>query len=166
MPRSVPPSSACILAVLLACFAVGGCGEDGLGGFSGALLSITGFEAVNVVNGTDREVSGTVAVTDPNGSEILEDSFRLKPESEEDGWFQFNLSVEGDPAVATYEAAFSEPGSYRVSVRLDGGSSLEKTVEITAPSKQRLLVVLNRNQEPPIQVIRMPNPGEEMPIRG
>jgi len=111
-------------------------------------------------------VSGTVAVTDPNGSEILEDSFRLKPESEEDGWFQFNLSVEGDPAVATYEAAFSEPGSYRVSVRLDGGSSLEKTVEITAPSKQRLLVVLNRNQEPPIQVIRMPNPGEEMPIRG
>lgn len=121
---------------------------------------MTGFEAVNLVNGTERDVSGTLTITDPGGGAVLEESFQLEPDAEEDGWFQINLSVDGDPAVATHEAPFADTGQYDVTMRLDDGDAHEESVEITAPSEQRLLVVLHEDEESPIQVVRMPNPDE------
>jgi len=128
------------------------------------ILSGTGFETVNVANGTDRTVSGTFAVTDPTGHQVLADSFRLEPE--EDGGVQVNLTVEDVRSLATYEAAFQEAGGYSVSLELDepigGARSFEKTVEISNPEKQRMLVLLDPDEdEAAVRVIRLPNPDEE-----
>ncbi len=127
------------------------------------VLSGTGFEKVNVANGTDRAVAGTVALTDPSGREVLADSFRLEPD--EDGGVQVNLTVDDAPALATYDAAFRAAGRYSVSLELDepidGSQTVEETVEITAPDQQRVLVVLGTDEEGPVEVTRLPNPDEE-----
>lgn len=163
MRRSALRSGTCILAVLLLCLTASGC-DEGVDGFVDLLLSGTGFGKVNIANGTDRTVSGSFVVTDPTGREVIADSFRLEPD--EDSGFQVNITVEDEPALATYDATFREAGDYSVSLELDepiGGSrSLEKAVEITDPEKQRLLVVLAPDEaEGAVQVVRLPNPEEE-----
>jgi hypothetical protein len=162
MPRSALRSSTSLCAILLCCLTVAGC-DEGVEGFVDWVLSGTGFEKVNVANGTDRSVSGTLTVTDPAGRQVLADSFRLEPD--EGGGFQVNLTVADEPALATYDAAFQEAGRYSVSVELDepldGARSFENTVEISAPEKQRLLVVLAPDEEAAVQVIRLPNPESD-----
>lgn len=163
MRRSALSLSARCLAVLLLGLTVGGC-DEGVEGFVDMVLSGTGFEKVNVANGTDRTVAGTVALTDPSGREVLADSFRLEPD-EDGGGVQVNLTVDDVPALATYDAAFRAAGRYSVSLELDepidGSQTVEETVEITAPEQQRVLVVLGTDEEGPVQVTRLPNPDEQ-----
>lgn len=162
MHRSALRSSASLFVILLFCLTVAGC-DGGVEGFVDWVLSGTGFEKVNVANGSDRPVSGTLTVADPVGRQVLADSFQLEPD--EGGSFQVNLTVEDEPALATYNAAFQEAGSYDVSLELDepldGARSFEKMVEVSAPEKQRLLVVLAPDDEAAVQVVRLPNPEEE-----
>jgi hypothetical protein len=163
MRRSPLHSSARILAVLFLCLAASGCDES-VEGFVDLILSGTGFEKVNVANGTDRTVTGSFVVTDPTGREVLADSFRLEPDK--DGGFQVNLTVEDEPALATYDATFQEAGTYSVSLELDepigGTRSFKKTVALSDPEKQRVLVVLSSEEETAVQVVRLPNPEEDV----
>jgi len=89
----------------------------------------------------------------------------VAPWNRKAGHNQFNLFVEGDSAFATYDAVFSTSGRYDVSVDLDEQigevDSREASVEITSPTDQRLLGALVPDQEPTIQIIRMPEFEEE-----
>lgn len=162
MYRSAAPSLAWIPAILLGGLVIVGCGDDALEGVLDNILSRTGFEKVNVANATNRTVSGTLTVTGPDGVNVLTEAFQLGPS--ENG-LQFNLSVEDDSAFASYDAVFSASGRYDVSVTLDeqigGVDTRETSVEMTSPTEQRLLVALVPDQEPTIQIIRIPTPEEK-----
>jgi len=162
MFRQHSRSTVWLLTVLLIGLTATGCGEDGAEGFVNWMLSSTGFEQVSVANGTDREISGTVRITDPNGGEVLSEQFHLGRGERN---VQFNLSAADDTAFATYQATFAEPGRYGVSIELDQEvaqtRSLQDTVEITAPEKQRLLITLDPTREPPVHILRLPDPEEK-----
>lgn len=162
MYRSAAPSLAWISAVLLGALVIVGCGDDVLEGVLDSILSRTGFEKVNVANATNRTVSGTLAVTGPDGGKVLTEAFQLGPS---ESGLQFNSSVEDDSAFASYDAVFSASGRYDVSVTLnepiEGVDARDASVEITSPTDQRLLVALAPDQEPPIQIIRIPTPEEQ-----
>lgn len=158
------PLGRSLLIIGIFLLSTGGCDDSTVESLTNVLLSTTGLETVSVVNGTDREVSGMLVVTDPSGNRILDDSLRLSPD-QDGGGIQFNLSVEGEPALATYDTTFPETGSYEVSLDLSEPvgrvQSFKKTLVITAPDEQRLLVVLNPDEDPGVEAFRLPNPEKE-----
>lgn len=95
-------------------------------GSATALVSLAGCSAVvdfladfalqdvNVFNGADQSVSGTIEITDSDGEVVLEEEFDLEEEPE-DG----EETDQENPALVQYDDVFGDEGDYEVTVALD-----------------------------------------------
>lgn len=69
------------------------------------------LEDVNVVNGSDHPVDGSIRVIGPGGSELLDDDFHLEPEDDADD--------ADEESGAGFSSVFEDAGGYVVHVALD-----------------------------------------------
>ncbi|WP_090507765.1 hypothetical protein [Natronorubrum sediminis] len=69
------------------------------------------LEEVNVFNGADEPISGTIEIVDPDGDVALEESFDLERDRDGDD--------EDNDGAAFYDDTWSEAGEYEVSVELE-----------------------------------------------
>ncbi|QCC61788.1 hypothetical protein NP511_21830 [Natrinema thermotolerans] len=108
------------------------------------------LEQVNVFNETDRRVAGSIAVGDPAGETVLDETFDLAPsESENDN--EGSASGDDEQSVAVYDDVWGDAGSYEVTVELtdteiDGRSRASETVTISDPDEQLLGVALGSEE--------------------
>lgn len=101
------------------------------------------LEDVNVFNGTDQKLSGSIDVLDPNGDIVLEEDFDLPSSEGEDG--DGNESEEADEeSIGIYEDVLTDSGEYTVSIELDreigGESGATETVEVADPEEEHVMV--------------------------
>ena len=94
------------------------------------------LEDVNLFNETDRRLTGSITVTDPEGSTVLDEMFSAEPASDDE--------VDED-AGASYADVLTVAGSYTVSVELDepveDETTAEATVEIEDPNEEHIIIV-------------------------
>ncbi|NUC73824.1 hypothetical protein HTZ84_16200 [Haloterrigena sp. SYSU A558-1] len=76
-------------------------------------LADMALQEVNVFNGADESVSGTIEVVDPDDETVLEETFDLEASSEDDE------SDENTEATAQYDDVWTDSGDYEVTVALD-----------------------------------------------
>jgi len=93
---------------------------------------------VNVFNGTDQRVSGSVTVSGPDGETLLDETFEL---------VSSNTESNDGQSSAVFDDVWAGTGSYEASVELDdvtidGESQATETVEITDTDEQMLAVVV------------------------
>ncbi|WP_236995952.1 hypothetical protein [Natronorubrum daqingense] len=69
------------------------------------------LEEVNVFNGADEPITGTIEIVDPDGEVALEESFDLERDRDGDD--------EDNEAAAFYDDTWSDAGEYEVSVELE-----------------------------------------------
>ncbi len=120
-----------------------GCGTI-VNSLAGAIL-----DDVNVLNGTDQQLTGTITVTDPAGETVLEDSFDVRPDGEND-----TGSTESEEETqAIFSEVFTETGEYRVTVELDADSTINgnqtdtQTVEVTNTEEEHIMVLLGATDD-------------------
>jgi hypothetical protein len=114
------------------------------------------LEDVNLFNQTSQQLTGTITVTDPAGETVLEKSFEIQPETDDEG--EANGSEDGsetngsedavdEESGATYGDVFTEAGSYTVSAAmdddtpLDGETAAERSVDVADPAEEHIVVV-------------------------
>ena len=125
-----------------------------LAGCSTVMDLLAGFvlSDVNVVNATDRHVSGSITVTDPGDDVVLDDRFDLEPEADED-------EDEDRDTMSTYDGVLTDPGEYTVAVEMDEGDEIdgeratEETVEVSEPDDEHVLVILGGEEAIRVEVI-------------
>jgi hypothetical protein len=111
--------------------AVAGCTEGTINWFADKV-----FKQVNVLNNTDRELNGSIAVTGPDGETVLDETFSIDAEEQD-------VDEEGS---GVFGDVWTTEGSYEVSVELDDpvddvtGDS--ETVSISEPDNEILVVVV------------------------
>jgi|GEM_PF-573551 len=93
---------------------------------------------VNVFNGTDRRIAGSIAVSGPDGDSRLDETFELISSQTDSG--------DGQSATV-YDDVWDGAAAYEVDVELDGSevegvSEATETVEIDSPDEERLAVVV------------------------
>jgi len=109
-----------------------GCSE--LLDFFGELV----LEDVNVFNTTKQRVTGSITVTNPAEETVLDTTYDIPPEQDS----------ESEDSATTYGGVFTAVGTYTVSVTLEEGPgtdaaiTAERTVEVTDPSEQHIVVAL------------------------
>lgn len=95
------------------------------------------IDQVTVFNPTPQEVAGTLSIRGPDEDEIFVRRFVLDPGKEE-------------ATLVTYQDVLEQPGEHTVSLeleqRVNGTTSLEKTMHVTNPDVQRLYVDLGREE--------------------
>lgn len=94
------------------------------------------LEDVNLFNETDRRLTGSITVTDPEGATVLDEMFSAEPASDDE--------VDED-AGASYADVLTVAGSYTVSVELDepveDETTAEATVEIDDSDEEHIIIV-------------------------
>jgi hypothetical protein len=114
-------------------------GTTAVAGCSSAVDFLAGMvlEDVNVLNGGEQDLAGSVEVAGPDGSLVLEDRFDLVPD--DDG--------AGEDAQATYDGALTDSGEYTVTLELDNGNEdalddrvIEDSVEVAEPDDEHVIV--------------------------
>ncbi|ELY68993.1 hypothetical protein CYV19_08705 [Natronobacterium gregoryi SP2] len=112
------------------------------------------LDDVNVFNGTERELSGSIEVTDPDETVVLEERFEVVPDDDDD-----DDDVNEDSGEV-YGDVFTDDGEYVVSIELDDGSEIDgertadETVEITDVEEDHVAVLLGADGAPdPISVV-------------
>jgi len=126
----------------------------GLAGCTDIMNSIAGaiLKDINVLNGTDQERSGSVAVIDPNGKTQLAESFTVAPSSNDEG------DTDDPSSTPAYGDVFTDAGEYTVTVDLDsainGTSSREASVTVDNTDDQHIIVSLGAEGAPsPIEIL-------------
>jgi len=116
-----------------------------LGGCSAIreFTSDVALQEVNVFNTTDQQLQGSIEVVDPAGDTVLEETFDLEHEQDQNS---------GGVLGAT--------GAYSVSVELrnteiDGSSRATETVSVDDTDEQRIGVVFNASEEHDPIVVRV-----------
>lgn len=99
---------------------------------------------VNIVNGGEGTVAGRFAVDGPSGRNLLRKSYRLS-------------GTKGDSAYVTYNDVLKEAGRYAISVTIPSSEgtpedSVQKTVQITAPKKEHVMLKLDKGSNQPIEI--------------
>lgn len=106
-------------------------GATAVAGCSSAVDFLAGrvLEDVNVLNGAERHLAGSVEVTDPDGSLVLEDRFDLASDDDED-------------AQATYDDVLTGSGEYTVALELEDEDDrvIEDSVEVADPETEHVMV--------------------------
>ena len=108
---------------------------------------------VNVLNGTDKEQSGSVTVVDPNGETQLSESFTVAPSDNDE-----EEDTDEPSSTPAYGDVFTESGEYTVTVELDSAinetSSREATVTVDNTDDQHIIVGLGADDAPsPIEIL-------------
>jgi len=111
--------------------AVAGCTEGTVNWFADRV-----FEEVNVMNGHENSVTGSITVTGPDGESRLDDEFDAATEQEYNG--------EGDSPV--FGDVWAGEGSYDVTVAFDDPvedvTEASETVSISDPDNEMLVVAI------------------------
>ena len=114
-------------------------GIAGIAGCTQVVNYIAGqvLEDVNLFNETDRRLTGSITVTDPDESTVLDESFAAESAADDE--------VDED-AGASYADVLTVAGSYTVSVELDepvdGETTADATVDIEAPDDEHIIIVV------------------------
>ena len=93
---------------------------------------------VNMLNGSKHHLAGSVEVTAPDGSLVLEDRFDLAPDDGDDD--------ADEDAQATYNDVLSDSGEYAVTLELededvlDGDRVIEDSVGVADPDEEHVMV--------------------------
>lgn len=83
---------------------------------------------VNLFNGTDTVLTGTLTITDPSDETVLSESFELPPESTDD---EPSDEEEEDGTIA-FEDVWTDSGSYEVNVELNADSQIQGETDASA----------------------------------
>ncbi len=132
-PRSTRVSRRNFLAAgaAVATAAVAGCTESTVNWFADKV-----FEEVNVMNGYEDSVTGSITVTGPSGETRLDDEFDVAVGQEYNG--------EGDSPV--FEDVWAGEGSYDVTVEFDDPvedvTEASETVSVSDPDDEMLVVAI------------------------
>ena len=126
----------------------------GLAGCTRAMNYIAGLALadVNLFNETDQRLTGSVAVTDPEGEAVLGEAFEIEPDDDADD------EVDEDSGAA-YGDVLTEAGEYTVSVVLDdsavdGTTEAQASVEVTDPDDEHIIVVFGADDlDEPIGIL-------------
>ncbi len=128
-------------------------------------LASSVFQDVNVLNGTERRITGSITVTDPDEETVLDATFDLLSGEGLDG--QTETEREADAGAARYDDVFTTSGTYTVAVRLDENSAVdgvretEADVEVTDTENDNVLVAIGDSEtDEPITVRRLDEPTE------
>ncbi|AGB16467.1 hypothetical protein Halru_1868 [Halovivax ruber XH-70] len=107
---------------------------------------------VNIFNETTERVTGTIVVTDSDGTDVLDASFDAPPADEDEGDDsqpdEGNTSTEASEDTQVFEDVWDGPGRYEVRVELDEDQTVgddataSTSVEISDPDEEMLAVVL------------------------
>ncbi len=114
------------------------------------------LEDVNLFNQTSQQLTGTITVTDPAGETVLNDSFDIQPETDDEA--EANETENGsdtdgtediveEESGATYGDVFTEAGKYTISATLDddsavdGETAAERSVDVADPAEEHIVVV-------------------------
>jgi len=107
------------------------------------------LEDVNVFNGTERELTGSIEVVDPAGDTVLEETFAVEPDEDDDTDEDHDDDGPSeDDSSVVYADVFTEPGAYTVSVTLDEDSAIDdvtdvdQTVDVTDTDDEHIAVLL------------------------
>lgn len=99
---------------------------------------------VNVFNGTDSRLAGSIQVLDPNGDVVLEESFDIPSGEDSDD------EEADEESMGIYEDVLTDAGEYTVSIELDdevgGESETTETVEVTDPEEEHVMVFLGADE--------------------
>jgi hypothetical protein len=120
---------------------------------------------VNVINYTDRKITGTIEVVGPAGDSLLDESFELAAKTEENESETNSSSDQGNTTsseddtaqtIVPYKDVWTESGSYDVTVtfddvEIDGTSQATETVTIENADKEKLGIFIDTG--PPEEVI-------------
>jgi len=126
----------------------------GLAGCTRAINYIAGLalDDVNLFNETDQRLTGSVAVTDPQGEAVLGEEFEIEPDDEDD--------EDDEESGAAYGDVLTEAGEYTVSVVLDDDSAVDETteaqatVEVDDPDEEHIIVVFGADDlDEPIGIL-------------
>ncbi|MDG5821204.1 hypothetical protein [Natronococcus sp. A-GB7] len=113
-------------------------GATAVAGCSSAVDFLAGMalEDVNVLNGGEQDLTGSVEVAGPDGSLVLEDRFALAPDDDDT-----------EDAQATYDGVLTDSGEYTVTLELDNGDEdalddqvIENSVEVAEPDEEHVIV--------------------------
>jgi hypothetical protein len=130
-------------------------GVAGLAGCSAIADYIAGFvlEDVNVLNGSEKEVSGSIEVVDSGGDGVLDETFELRPS--EDSGTTTETTDGGDEEnvpMSRYEDVFDGEGQYEVTIELDedsavdGVTTAEETVDVADTSEEHIFAFIGASE--------------------
>ncbi|MFC6752460.1 hypothetical protein [Halorubrum tibetense] len=110
----------------------------------GNLIAEFVLDDVNLLNETDRVLTGTITVTGPDDETLLDEEFSLEPADEE-------ADTGDDDSQAVFGDRFETPGEHVFAVTLDGDGidgerSAELIGEITDPEEEHAVVVLGADE--------------------
>ncbi|MBP1922926.1 hypothetical protein J2751_001942 [Halorubrum alkaliphilum] len=139
--RNPTPSRRRLLAAGAAAASVGlaGCADT-----IGNLIAEFVLDDVNLLNETDRVLTGSITVTDPDGETVLDESFDLEPAADED-------EETNEESQAVYSDLFETAGEYGFTVELaddeiDGETGAELVGEISDPDEEHAVVVMGADE--------------------
>jgi hypothetical protein len=124
-------------------------------------LASSVFQDVNVLNGTERRITGSITVTDPDDETVLDEAFDLLSGEGLDG--QTETEREADAGAARYDGVFTASGTYTVTVQLDEDSAVdgvreaEANVDVTDTESDNVLVTVGDSEgtDEPITIRRL-----------
>ncbi|ADB59131.1 hypothetical protein Htur_0230 [Haloterrigena turkmenica DSM 5511] len=120
-------------------------------------LADMALQEVNVFNGADESVSGTIEVVDPDGETVLEETFDLDAEPEDDG------SDENTEATAQYDDVWTDAGDYEVTVALD--DPLEEGTDDSSDESGNETNETNESDSTPVEELaNESDDGESTPV--
>lgn len=115
----------------------------GIGGLAGCTqvanyLAGLALEDVNLFNETDQQVTGSIIITDPEDSTVLDELFMIEPDDDDED------EIDEDSG-ATYSDVLTVTGSYTVTIELDdtvdGVTATEASVMVDDPAEEHIIVV-------------------------
>ncbi|WP_247010619.1 hypothetical protein [Halorientalis litorea] len=94
------------------------------------------LEDVNIFNQLNRDVSGSIEVTAPDGDSALDESFSLPP-----------VEADGESNTVTYSDVWTDSGEYEVEIELtnteiESTSQASESIRITDTDEQMAAIAL------------------------
>lgn len=126
-----------------------GLATAGLAGCAQIADFLAGFvlKDVNVINGTEQAIAGSIEITGPSGDVVLEETFDLEAAEDDGGTTDGGDggNQPDDAASGLYGGVFDGEGDYGVAVDLDEGtdfgvSGTEETVTVDKPGDEHIFV--------------------------
>ncbi|ARS91721.1 hypothetical protein B1756_06985 [Natrarchaeobaculum aegyptiacum] len=119
------------------------------------------LDDVNLMNGTDQVLTGSIVVRNPDGETVLDDSFEVEPDEDDGG------PDPDEESQAVFGDVFDGPGEYTVEIELDEDSAIDGETEATLtatvddPEEEHIIVLLGAPEHPePVDVVVIENFSE------
>lgn len=122
------------------------------------------LDDVNLMNGTDQVLTGSIVVRNPDDETVLDDSFEVEPDEDDE---DDSGPDPDEESQAVFGDVFDDPGEYTVEIELDEDSAIDGETEATLtatvddPEEEHLVVLLGAPDHPePIDAFVIENFSE------